>query len=94
MTLSLFPADSLPAEIIDDGAVLLRGFAAAEEQRWVAEVPTPAAGAGFRICRAIATAPSIRRPASPGLPYRLFWASRPPGRRRWPAIRVLHPMPA
>ena len=38
MTLSLFPADSLPAEIIDDGAVLLRGFAAAEEQRWVAEV--------------------------------------------------------
>ena len=48
MTLSLFPADPLPAEIIDDGAVLLRGFAAAEEQRWVAEVTALQARAAFR----------------------------------------------
>lgn len=48
MTLSLFPADSLPAEIIDDGAVLLRGFAAAEEQRWVAEVTALQTRAAFR----------------------------------------------
>ena len=48
MTLSLFPADSLPAEIIDDGAVLLRGFAAAEEQRWVETVQAVQARAPFR----------------------------------------------
>ena len=48
MTLSLFPDDPLPAEIIDDGAVLLRGFAAAEEQRWVAEVTALQTRAAFR----------------------------------------------
>ena len=48
MTLSLFPADSLPAEIIDDGAVLLRGFATAEDQRWVAEVTALQTRAAFR----------------------------------------------
>lgn len=48
MTLSLFPSEPLPAEIIDDGAVLLRGFAAAEEQRWVAEVTALQARAAFR----------------------------------------------
>lgn len=48
MTLSLFPLDPLPAETIDDGAVLLRGFAAAEEQRWVAEVTALQTRAAFR----------------------------------------------
>jgi len=48
MTLSLFPDEPLPAEIIDDGAVLLRGFAAAEEQRWVAEVTALQTRAAFR----------------------------------------------
>ncbi|WP_050873024.1 DNA oxidative demethylase AlkB, partial [Comamonas testosteroni] len=48
MTLSLFPDDPLPAEIIDDGAVLLRGFATAEEQRWVAEARALQTRAAFR----------------------------------------------
>lgn len=48
MTLSLFPDEPLPAEIIDDGAVLLRGFAAAQEQRWVADVTALQTRAGFR----------------------------------------------
>lgn len=48
MTLSLFPLDPLPAETIDDGAVLLRGFAAAQEQRWVAEVTALQTRAAFR----------------------------------------------
>ena len=48
MTLSLFPDEPLPAEIIDDGAVLLRGFAAAQEQRWVADVTALQTRAAFR----------------------------------------------
>ena len=48
MTLSLFPDEPLPAEIIDDGAVLLRGFAAAQEQRGVAAVTALQTRAAFR----------------------------------------------
>lgn len=48
MTLSLFADDPLPAETIDDGAVLLRGFALAAEERWAAAVQAVQARAPFR----------------------------------------------
>ncbi|MEX8192796.1 DNA oxidative demethylase AlkB [Comamonas guangdongensis] len=49
MTLPLFETPASAPEIIDDGAVLLRGFAAGLAGRWVAEVQALQAGAPFRV---------------------------------------------
>lgn len=48
MSLSLFEPEPLPPEIIDDGAVLLRGFAAEQGQQWIDAVQVIQAKAGFR----------------------------------------------
>lgn len=48
MSLSLFDAEPQPPEVIDDGVVLLRGFAAQQGQQWVDAVQSIQAQAGFR----------------------------------------------
>ena len=49
MSLPLFETEAQPPEIIDEGAVLLRGFAAASELRWMAAVQALQAQAAFRV---------------------------------------------
>lgn len=49
MSLPLFETEPLPPEVIDDGVVLLRGFAAEQAQRWVDAVQSIQAQAGFRL---------------------------------------------
>ena len=49
MTYPLFDTEASAPEIIDDGAVLLRGFAADQAERWIAEVQQVQAEAPFRI---------------------------------------------
>ncbi|WP_027014317.1 DNA oxidative demethylase AlkB [Comamonas composti] len=48
MTLPLFDPAPQPPEPLDDGAMLLRGFAAGQEQWWVAAVQAAVAQAPFR----------------------------------------------
>ena len=49
MTFSLFDFEPTPPEVIGAGAVLLRGFAATQTQRWVDEVQSLQAAAPFRV---------------------------------------------
>ena len=49
MSLPLFETEAQPPEIIDEGAVLLRGFAAASELRWMEAVQALQAQAAFRV---------------------------------------------
>ena len=49
MTFSLFDFEPTPPEVIGAGAVLLRGFAATQAQRWVDEVQSLQAVAPFRV---------------------------------------------
>lgn len=49
MSLPLFATEALPPEPLDDGAVLLRGFAAALAPQWLAAVATVTAQAPFRV---------------------------------------------
>lgn len=49
MSLPLFETEAQPPEIIDEGAVLLRGFAAASELRWMGAVQALQAQAAFRV---------------------------------------------
>lgn len=49
MTYPLFDTEASAPEIIDKGAVLLRGFAAGQAERWIAEVQQLQAEAPFRI---------------------------------------------
>lgn len=48
MSLPLFDTPALPPHSLDDGAVLLRGWAAAQDDAWVAAVRSVAAQAAFR----------------------------------------------
>ena len=48
MTFSLFDEAAPGPETLDQGAVLLRGFALAGAERWIAAVQSVAAQAGFR----------------------------------------------
>ena len=48
MTFSLFDEQAPGPETLDQGAVLLRGFALAEQERWIAAVQSVAAQAAFR----------------------------------------------
>lgn len=48
MTFSLFDEPAPGPEVLDQGAVLLRGFALAEAERWIAAVQSVAAQAAFR----------------------------------------------
>ena len=48
MTFSLFDEQAPGPETLDQGAVLLRGFALTEAERWIAAVQSVAAQAGFR----------------------------------------------
>ena len=48
MTLSLFDEAAPGPETLDQGAVLLRGFALADAERWIAAVQSVAAQAAFR----------------------------------------------
>ena len=49
MSLPLFETEAQPPEIIDEGAVLLRGFAAASELRWMGAVQALQAQVAFRV---------------------------------------------
>lgn len=49
MSLPLFETEAQPPEIFDEGAVLLRGFAAASELRWIEAVQALQAQAAFRV---------------------------------------------
>ncbi|MDR0216592.1 MAG: DNA oxidative demethylase AlkB [Comamonas sp.] len=49
MTLSLFDTEPASPEQLDEGAVLLRGFAAAQAGQWIAEVQALQAASPFRI---------------------------------------------
>lgn len=49
MSLPLFAIEVLPPERLGDGAVLLRGFAAAQEQAWVDAVQHVTTQAPFRV---------------------------------------------
>ena len=48
MTLPLFETEATSPEALDDGAVLLRGWAAAQDAQWIAAVRAVAAQAPFR----------------------------------------------
>lgn len=48
MSLPLFDVEALPPQALDEGAVLLRGWAAAQDAAWVAAVQQVAAQAPFR----------------------------------------------
>lgn len=49
MSLPLFETEAQPPEIMDTGAMLLRGFAAAQELSWIAAVQAVQAQAAFRV---------------------------------------------
>ena len=49
MTYPLFDTEAREPEALDKGAVLLRGFAAAEAERWIAEVQQVQTQSPFRI---------------------------------------------
>lgn len=49
MSLPLFETEAQPPEILDEGAVLLRGQVAADDERWIASVQALQAQAGFRV---------------------------------------------
>ena len=57
MSLPLFETEAAPAQTIGDGAVLLRGFAAAQAERWIAEVQALQSVSPFRVMKRPGGAP-------------------------------------
>ena len=51
MSLPLFETEAQPPEILDEGAVLLRGFAATSELRWMEAVQALQAHAALRVMK-------------------------------------------